>query len=75
MSAAALETSALQESFIVTHSQMGFQLAHSVENDPDHNQQAGTAEELGNHKGDVKFTVKEHREKCQNQEEHSLCLT
>ena len=69
MSAAALETSALQESFIVTHGQMGFQLAHGVEHDTHHDQQAGTAEELGDHERNIELAVKEHGEECENQQE------
>ena len=69
MSASVLETTALEEPFIVTHGQVGLKLAHRIKDDPYHNQQAGTAEELGDHERNVKLAVKEHGEKCKHKKE------
>ena len=43
--AAAFQTASLEESFIMTHHQMRFQLAESVDGDTDNDQQTGPAEE------------------------------
>lgn len=43
--AAAFQTASLQETFIMPHYQMGFQLTEGVNRDSDNNQQTGSAEE------------------------------
>ena len=54
----------------MTHGQVGFQLAHGIQHHAHHNEQAGTAEELGNHERNAELRVQHHREKRQGHQEH-----
>ena len=52
------------------HGQMRLKLAHGIEDHADHNQQTGTTEELGHHKGDPEVAVQNHGKHRKSQKEH-----
>ena len=56
------------------HGQMAFQLTHRIQYHADHNQQTGSAEELGDHKRDTEVAIEEHREyRKHEQEKRAAC--
>jgi len=59
-----------QETFVIAHGQVRFQLTHGIQRDTDHNQQTCSAKERCNQKRDVQTVGKQHREQTQRHKEH-----
>ena len=63
-SAAAAKPTFAEEAVVVSGEQMRFDLAHGVQHYTGHDEQAGSAKELGDLEGDVEPFRQEHGEEC-----------